>query len=81
MVLAQVARQARGEAVRTDVVDDSNPKRLEVRLFIGRQSALISSAGIDVAKALGDPAVRRAVEQRIQETADSLQRHPPEAAG
>jgi len=49
---------------------------LEVRVFIGEQSALISFAGIEVTEVLGDAAVRTAVDKRIQTAIVSRQRHP-----
>ena len=71
-VLALAASRAGGEAVRTEVVDVPDLERLELRLFIGQQSALISFAGIDVAKVLGDTGVRRAVEERTAEAIAAL---------
>jgi len=77
MVLAEAASQASGEGVRTEVVGDSTRvDSLEVRVFIGEQSALISFAGIEVTEVLGDAAVRTAVDERIQTAIASRQRHP-----
>lgn len=73
MVLALAASPASEGAVRTEVVDDSSLESLEVRLFIGNRSALISFTGIDVAKVLGDGGVRRAAEERTAEGIAVLQ--------
>jgi hypothetical protein len=72
MVLSQAAGRANGEAVRTEVPDDAELDRLDVRLFIGPRSTAISFAGIEVDNVLGDSGVRRAVEGRIAEALDAL---------
>jgi hypothetical protein len=72
MILSQSASKSGGEGVRTEVSDDGHLDRLEVRLFIGRRSTVISFAGIEVAKVLGDAGVRQAAEGRIAEALDAL---------
>lgn len=59
------AAQANGEGVRTEIAAAPQRGCVQIRLFIGNRSTLISFEGIAVARVLPDPAVRPAVEERI----------------
>jgi hypothetical protein len=72
MALAAAAALAAGEAVSTEVREDFDNEQLQVRVFVGKRSAVFAVYNADVERVQDDRVVAQKVERLIHEALSDL---------